>query len=108
MPSYVISYIGGDAPKTEAEGKAHFAKYMKWLNDLGDAALSPANPFKHTHVVNPKAEVSTGSVTKMSGFSVIKADSIEAAIEIAKACPFLDIGGSLEVSELVAMGSDEA
>ena len=29
--------------------------------------------------------------------------SPEAALSIAKACPFLDIGGSLEVSELVKM-----
>jgi hypothetical protein len=28
---------------------------------------------------------------------------METALEIAKACPFLDIGGSLEVSELIQM-----
>jgi len=28
---------------------------------------------------------------------------METALENAKACPFLDIGGSLEVSELVQM-----
>jgi hypothetical protein len=39
----------------------------------------------------------------MSGFSIIKADSMEAALKIAKDCPFLDIGGSLEVSELMQM-----
>ena len=27
----------------------------------------------------------------------------EAALDIAKACPFLDVGGSLEVSELIQM-----
>jgi hypothetical protein len=30
---------------------------------------------------------------------------METALEIAKACPFLDIGGSLEVSELIQMPS---
>ncbi|WP_455221752.1 YciI family protein [Kaarinaea lacus] len=39
----------------------------------------------------------------MSGFSIIKADSMEAALSIAKACPFLEIGGSLEVSEMMEM-----
>jgi hypothetical protein len=39
----------------------------------------------------------------MSGFSIIKADSLQAALAIAQACPFLDIGGSLEVSELMQM-----
>jgi hypothetical protein len=39
----------------------------------------------------------------MSGFSVIKADSMEAALSIAQACPFLEIGGSLEVSEVMRL-----
>jgi hypothetical protein len=39
----------------------------------------------------------------MSGYTIVEADSIEAALSMAKACPFLEIGGSLEVSELVEM-----
>ena len=39
----------------------------------------------------------------MSGYTIIEADSMDAALSIAKVCPFLDIGGSLEVSELVEM-----
>ena len=39
----------------------------------------------------------------MSGFSIIKADSMEAALTIAQDCPFLEIGGSLEVSEMMQM-----
>lgn len=37
----------------------------------------------------------------MSGFSIIRAESMEAALSIAQACPFLEIGGSLEVSEMM-------
>jgi len=39
----------------------------------------------------------------MSGYTIIEVDSMEVALELAKACPFLDIGGSLEVSELLQM-----
>jgi hypothetical protein len=39
----------------------------------------------------------------MSGFTIIEADSMESALAIAKSCPFLEIGGSLEVSELMKM-----
>jgi hypothetical protein len=41
----------------------------------------------------------------MSGYTIIQADSMDAALSIAKACPFLEIGGSLEVSELIEMPS---
>jgi hypothetical protein len=99
----VIVYLGGDQPSSPEEGKQHFAKYKEWLSSLGDSAVSPANPLKNTSTVNSDGTVTTGSTTSMSGFTIIEADSMEAALEIAKACPFLDIGGSLEVSELIQM-----
>ncbi len=103
MPQYMISYLGGEQPASPEEGKQHMAKYRAWLSSLGDAAVSPANPFKNTRTINPDGTVTTGSTTSMSGFTIIVADSMEAALVIAKACPFLDVGGSLEVSELMQM-----
>ena len=103
MPQYVIVYLGGDQPSSPEEGKQRMAKYREWLSSLGDSAVSPANPFKNTSTVNSDGTVTTGSTTSMSGYTIIEADSMETALEIAKACPFLDIGGSLEVSELGQM-----
>ncbi len=107
MPQYVIVYLGGDQPSSPEEGKQHLAKYREWLSSLGDSAVSPANPFKNTSTVNSDGTVTTGSTTSMSGYTIIEADSMEAALSIAKACPFLDIGGSLEVSELIQMPSEK-
>ena len=103
MTQYLIIYLGGDQPSSPEEGKQHFAKYMAWLSSLGDSAVSPANPLKNTSTVNTDGTVTAGGATTMSGYTIIKADSMEAALTIAKACPFLDIGGTLEVSELVEM-----
>ena len=103
MPQYAIVYLGGNQPSSPEEGQRHFAKYMEWLSALGEAAVSPANPFVTTSTVNPDGSVTAGSNTSMSGYTVIQADTMEAALEIAKACPFLEIGGKLEVSELGEM-----
>ena len=103
MPQYVIVYLGGNPPATPEEGKQHFAKYKKWLASLGDAAVSPANPFKNTSTIQPDGTVSQGSSTAMSGYTIIEAESMESALDAAKACPFLEVGGSLEVSELAQM-----
>ena len=103
MAKYIISYLGGDQPSSPEEGQRHFAKYKEWLASLGDSVVSPANPFANTNTVNPDGTVTSGSSTSMSGYSIVEADSMEAALEIAKACPFLEIGGSLEVSELMQM-----
>ena len=103
MAQYIITYLGGDQPSSPEEGRQHFAKYKAWLASLGDSAVSPANPFRDTSTVNSDGTVTSGSITSMSGYTIIKVDSMETALEIAKTCPFLDIGGSLEVSELVQM-----
>ena len=103
MPQYMITYLGGNQPSSPEEGKQHFSKYMEWLSSLGDSIVSPANPLKDTCTISPDGTVAAGSTTTMSGYTIIQVDSIEAALSIAKACPFLDVGGSLEVSELVEM-----
>lgn len=103
MPNYVITYIGGNRPATPEEGKQHFAKYMEWLSALGEAAVSPANPLGSTRTVNPDGTVEEGSKTSMSGYTIVSANTIDDAIAMAKDCPFLEIGGSLEVSELMQM-----
>lgn len=104
MPQYIITYLGGDKPSTPEEGKAHFAKYQAWLGSLGEAAVSPMNPFKATQTLSPDGSVNAGSSTNMSGYTIVKTDTMDAALEMAKACPFLEINGTLEVSELMKMG----
>ena len=101
MAQYIIVYLGGNQPSTPEEGQKHFAKYKQWLSSMGDAAVSPANPLKNTNTVNPDGSVTDTSSTSMSGYTVIEVDSMEMALDIARTCPFLDIDGSLEVSELI-------
>ena len=103
MPQYVMTYLGGNQPETPEEGQLHFSRYMAWLASLGESAISPANPLANTHTVNSQGEVTSGGTTGMSGFTIIEVESLDAALSAAKGCPFLEIGGSLEVSELMQM-----
>lgn len=103
MPQYAIVYLGGDKPSSPEEGKQHFAKYMEWLKSLGASAVSPMNPLKDTMTVKADGSASAGSVSTMSGYTIVEAESMDAALEMAQSCPFLDINGTLEVSEMVKM-----
>jgi hypothetical protein len=103
MTQYVFVYLGGNHPSNPEEANKHFKKYMEWLASLGDAVISPTIPLKDTHTVSSDGAIMEGGSSAMSGFSIIEAESIEAALSIAQACPFLEIGGSLEVSELMQM-----
>ncbi len=105
MGQYVIVYLGGDQPSNPEEGKQHMAKYMEWIDSLGGAAVSPMNPLKASKTVKSDGSVVDGSSVAMSGYTIIEAESMDAALKITKACPFLDVGGTLEVSELMQMPS---
>ena len=106
MPQYIFVYLGGDYPSDPVEGQKHFAKYQEWLSSLGNAVVSPAIPFKDTHTVHPDSTIEPGTTSAMSGLSIIKAASMDEALEIAKSCPFLEINGTLEVSEMIDMKSE--
>ena len=103
MPQYIFVYVGGEYPTDPKEGEAHFMKYQEWLQSLGDAVISPAIPFKDTHTVHPDGKSEPGTTTAMSGMSLIRMPSMEAAVEAAKTCPFLEIKGTLEISEMIEM-----
>jgi hypothetical protein len=108
MPQYIMTYLGGNQPETPEEGQQHFGRYMAWLASLGESAISPANPLANTHTVDSQGEVTSAGTTGMSatgtsGFTIIEVESMDAALSAAKGCPFLEIGGSLEVSELMQM-----
>lgn len=103
MKQYVLVYLGGNHPSSPEEASKHFEKYMEWLKSLGDSVVIPTIPLKDTTTVTPTGEIKEGGSSAMSGFSIIKAESIDAALSIAQACPFLEIGGSLEVSEMMEM-----
>ena len=103
MSEYFITYHGGNEPASPEEGSAHKAKFGAWVMGLGDAVVNPGTPLGQTMTLSSNGEASEGGSSTMSGFSIVKADSMDAAVEIAKACPFLDMGGTLEVSELMEM-----
>jgi len=103
VKQFVFAYLGGNQPSSPQEAEKHFSKYMAWMSSLGDAVVIPTIPLKDTNTVSPDGTVREGGGSAMSGFSIIKADSMKDALTIAQACPFLEIGGSLEVSELMEM-----
>ena len=103
MTQFVFVYLGGNQPTNPEEANKHFRKYVEWLTSLGDSVVIPTIPLKDTTTVSPDGAIKEGGSSSMSGFSIIKAESMEAALSIAQACPFLEIGGSLEVSEMLEM-----
>ena len=103
MPQDIIAYIGGQQPSTPEEGKAQMEKWKAWISGLGDAVVNPGTPLKDVRVMAPDGTVRVGAGNDMHGFTVVEADSLDHALAMARECPYLEIGGSLEIAEMMNM-----
>lgn len=100
MGNYLFAYRGGSMAETDAEREAVMAAWGAWFGALGSAIADPGNPFAgSTSVSSNGTDGAAGS--GLSGYSVIKADSLDAASALAKDCPVLSAGGSVDVYETI-------
>ena len=103
MNEYIMTYFGDEHPSTPEAGKAHFAAYQTWLLSLGDAVVSAMNPLRGTVSIATDGSQVPGSQSGMSGYTILRALTIEGAVAMASNCPFLEIKGRLEIAERVNM-----
>ena len=103
MSNYVISYHGGNTPESPEEGAKQMAKWRAWVDGLGDAVVNPGTPLGKPKTVSSGGVSDDAGSDPLTGFSIVKADSMDAALEMAKACPYLEIGGTLRVAEVMEM-----
>lgn len=115
MANFLFVYRGsGDANAalSPEEMQQHMEKWRAWIGealqkgwmvDMGDA-LTPEG-----RVVNARKVVTDGPFVEakemIGGYSIVRADTIDAAAELAKGCPGLVMGGTVEVRTLAGMGS---
>jgi hypothetical protein len=99
MANYLLVYHGGGMPEGEAENAKVMAAWDTWFHQLGEALVDGGNPASGTKVISSDGSVSDGGPTSPSGYSIIKADSHDAAVALAKGCPVLAGGAMIEVVE---------
>lgn len=90
------------------EMQEDIAEHVKWVEELvkngnfkGGNPLTPAGK----HVKSDDKLVTDGPYIEakegVSGFYFLLANSLEEATEIAKGCPSLNAGGTLEIREII-------
>lgn len=102
MPKYVFAYHGGKAPESPEEGAEAMAKWNAWFETMGGAVVDGGNPVGPSKTVSAQGVADNGGANPLSGYSIVQADTIDAAIEMAKGCPIMD-HGSVEVAEAMDM-----
>lgn len=104
MPKYLLVYHGGKMSDSKAEQDAAMAAWGAWFGTLGDAVVDGGAPTGASTTVGADGStVSGGGANPASGYSLINATNLAAAASLAKGCPILANGGSVEVAETIDM-----
>lgn len=104
MPKYLLGYHGGGMPATPEEGAKVTAAWMSWMGSLGGAIVDAGNPIGAAKLIAPGGKVSDGGgANPLTGYSVIEAADMAAALKLASTCPQLAAGGTVQVGETFAV-----
>ena len=103
MAQYAFLYYGEPQFDSPEAGQAHQQKFFAWVSGLGAAVVNPGMPLGPPTVIRADGISSIPGSERLTGLSIIEADSLEAAVNIAKASPYVEVGGAIHVAEVFQM-----
>ena len=110
MSEYLFLYRGSQRPTSPQDAQQVMQQWMTWLQDLAKSGhiKDQGQPLEPTgKVVNGKKAVTDGPYAEskdlVGGFTLILASDINQAAELAKGCPALLRGGSVEVRPIMKL-----
>lgn len=99
MANFLLVYHGGGMPETPEEQATVMAAWGAWMEEVGDGMVDMGNPTSNVQTVST-AGIAEFSGDRVSGYSIVKADSLDQASELAKGVPLVAEGGSVDVYEI--------
>jgi hypothetical protein len=110
MEKYMFLFRGGDVGKlSPKDQEAQMQKWLAWVEKLtkenrylsGEPLLPGGKTITHKKTVTdgPFAE----SKEVIGGFFIVHAKNLEEAVQMAKDAPDFELGGSVEVREVMKM-----
>ena len=105
MANFVLVYTGGMGMNmTEEQSQQVMADWGAWYGKLGEKIVDGGNPFGASKKVTADG-VSDGSVSAPSatGYTIISADSLDAAAKLAEDHPHIKHGGEVTIYETFEM-----
>lgn len=98
MANFLLLYHGGGMPTTDEEKNKVMAAWGEWMKQVGDNLVDAGNPTSNIMTVTQDG-AKDFSGDKVTGYSVVKAESMEDAVKCAQMVPVVADGGSVDVCE---------
>jgi len=100
MAKYLFIYHGGGMAETEEGQKEAMEAWGNWFASMGDKIIDGGNPIGgSTTIKSDGSVVNDGGSNPTTGYGLFEAKDLDEAIELAKGCPILASGGSVELGE---------
>ena len=93
MKKFLYLYFGGNPPKSPEEGKALMDDWMAYFARMGDRFADGGAP------IGPQKTVGKHPDTRVAGYSIVNAASLDEAVKLTDGHPHIKAGGSIEVCE---------
>ena len=105
MANFLLLYTGGEEPGSDLEGQAVMKAWMDWFTTLGPAVVDGGNPTGPVaKTISPGGRIADGGLqAQVTGYSILRADSLEEATRMAQGCPHLAAKGTVTVYETFAV-----
>jgi hypothetical protein len=101
---FILRYhAADDSSKIQSEIQQLNILCTKWLQTLDLPPGAGITIVKGSNTLNSDANYNSDSSSTMLAYTIFHAESSEEAITIAKRCPLLEVGVTLEVSEIEAL-----
>lgn len=105
---FIVLFRGGRPFKDKQEEDDMISQWYVWMGQLAQQKRlgesdSARYDGKRISEEGKKIENVTLSPDAFAGYLIIKADTLDQAVEAAKDCPHLKIGGTLEIHELLTL-----
>jgi hypothetical protein len=103
VKKYLLVYYGGKVESDPKKAKEAMGAWMKWFQDLGKAVVDAGAPTAPGKTVTGKG-VKKGVIgDPVTGYSILQAENLDAAGDMAKKSPQMGAGGQIAIYELLPM-----
>ena len=102
MAKFLLAYYGGKMETDPKKQKESMDAWMKWFKSLGKAVVDAGNPTMPGKMVG-KAGAKDITGDAITGYSIVQAENLEAAVKLAKGSPQLPAGGQIAVYNIMEM-----
>jgi hypothetical protein len=103
MEKYLLVYYGGKMAATPAEQKKSMEIWTKWFKSLGKAVVDMGAPTMAGKEVSSSGEKKIAAANPITGYTILQAEDMDAALKMAKSSPQMADGGKIAVYSMLPM-----